>query len=246
MKPGFVVSSAVLMLLSHAFSGCVATTEDVRGAYVRQARIEERVDQIAREVERLKAELGEARAASLSEAEIKRLQDKIARLEQAYRDMNSRVSQLEQTGVSGATMPGTMPSEPSGPAVPQAPSRSFDDAYKAFSRGSYSESRALFKEFIEKNPGSPQVADSSFWIAESYFREGRYEEAILEFQKFIDTYPKDQRVPLAYLKQGLSLININRKEEAKIFLQTLIDRYPRSEEAGIAKEKLRELALQSQ
>lgn len=235
------------MLLAHAFSGCVATTEDVRGAYVRQARMEERVDQLSREVERLKAELGEARSASLSEAEIKRLQDKIARLEQAYREINSRVSQLEQTGVSGIPTPGgAVPSGPAGPAVPQVPSRSFDDAYKALSRGSYSEARALFKEFMDKNPGSPQVADSSFWIAESYFREGKYEEAILEFQKFIDTYPKDQRVPLAYLKQGLSLININRKEEAKIFLQTLIDRYPRSEEAGIAKEKLRELALQNQ
>ncbi|HXG30826.1 MAG TPA: tol-pal system protein YbgF [Thermodesulfobacteriota bacterium] len=223
------------------FYGCVATTDDVRGIYARQTRLEARVERIYQDVESLKKQSKEMGS---NEQQIAQIQENLANLQQSYSELSTRVDNLERRTVSSvppAPQPGGVTGGEQG--SPQPEPRMFNDGYQKLTEGDYKGARDRFKLFLSSYPNSAQADDAQYWIAESYYREGKFEEAILEFQRFIDTYPRDERVPLSYLKQGLSLINIGRNEEAKLFLQTLIDKYPKSDEARIAREKLRELAV---
>ncbi|MEE9253275.1 MAG: tol-pal system protein YbgF [Thermodesulfobacteriota bacterium] len=249
MRIGFVATRIVFVLTVTSLFGCVATSDDMRGAYIRQARTEEKLNRLSRDVENIHRILNNTRGGGLSTDELKRLEVRLNKLERTLQSLNARISKLELRKRRGPVRP-TYPSERYGGQGstylrPEPPRNVFTDAYRAFTKGNYPESRELFKEFLRDKPNSPQATDAAFWICESFYRGKKYEEAILEYQTFIDTYPRDQRVPHAYLKQALSLININRREEAKLFLQTLIDRYPKSDDSRFAKEKLRELALES-
>ncbi len=244
----------VAALLGVLQSGCVATNEDVRGVYLRQARIEEKVARLSRELDELRGRAG----VSGGVADETELAARVEKLEEEIRLLSRRLDSIEHGGVAAgpSTTLAAPPAEVTAPAPTPTPTPTpvaarpatalFAEGYDALAHGKYADARSLFKEYLKENPSSAQAADAAYWIAESYYREGRYEEAILEFQNFIDNYSRDDRVPLAYLKQGLSLIKIKRPEEAKIFLETLIDKFPDSEEAVIAKQRLVELAKKGQ
>lgn len=245
-----LVPVCVLVSFLH---GCgVATTGDIRGAYVRQAKTEDRIDQLEKQIEALKFQIRDMGSAQYDDMTLRRLESRIDALARSLRKLERQVGSAPQSPPPPSTafrpfVPRPTPAPPELATRPVAPTAdSFDQAYRELSKGKYASARTLFMQFAEENPGAVRTTDARYWIAESYYRETRHEEAILGFQTFIDSYPRDRRVPLAYLKQGLSLIEINRNEEAKLFLQTLIDKYPMSEETRIAKEKLRDLALESQ
>ena len=249
MKFLFILPLCALIFVG--IQGCgVATSSDVRGAYVRQAKTEERVDQLEKEIEALKFQIRDIGSANLDPGQVRRIEYRLDQLDQSLSTLGSRLAGLERRGAAPAFRP--FAPRPLTTPIEQRPGASvpaidvFDLAYKELSKGKYPEARALFKQYINESPNSSKSADARYWIAESYYREKKFEESILGFQTFIDSYPRDTRIPLAYLKQGLSLIDIQRYNEAKLFLQTLIDRYPMSEEARIAKEKMRDLALEGQ
>jgi tol-pal system protein YbgF len=225
-------------------TGCVATSDDLKGVYVRQNRLEARTEQLSQDVEALKRKAQATNENDLK-AQVDELQDKLKNEEQSYSNISGRLDKLEQkTEEVSIVPPSQQPQVPTGGTTVVAPSNEetvFNEGYKNLGEGKYKDARERFKLFISKYPNASKAPDAQYWLAESYYREGKFEEAILTFQKFIDTYPKDSRVPLSYLKQGLSLINIGRKEEARLFLQTLIDKFPKSEEARVAQEKLGEL-----
>jgi tol-pal system protein YbgF len=245
LRTGFQVDelkleSVFVLSFFSVLSGCVATQEDVRGLYGRQARLEAKVTQLSQEV-------GAQKTQSTNTSDLKQrmsqLEQKLRDMQQSISDIGERLNRLEKRGEEVSSLP----SQPEAPAVggELAPTPNvsnvetiFNEGYKSLTEGRYKDARDNFKLLLSKHPGSAKASDAQYWLAESYYREGNFEEAILAFQKFIDTYPKDSRVPLSYLKQGLSLINIGRKEEARLFLQTLIDKFPKSQEARVAKEKL--------
>ncbi len=244
------VFSVVVLVVSAASAGCVATQGDVSSVYARQTRLEARMDRLTRDMQSLSQ-----KEATTSGTDVE-LREKVYQLEQGLRDLNDAYSKLSarvnQMSLGSAPAPttelGSQQQAGPGPAGPAAEVNEadaiFNNGYTALGDGNYQDSRAQFKEFLAKYPKSPKASDATYWVAESYYREGEFEESILEYQKFIDTYPKDGRVPLAYLKQGLSLVEIGKNEEAQLFFQTLIDKYPNSDEARTAKEKITELAVE--
>jgi len=241
---------AIVLMVSAASAGCVATQGDVSSVYARQTRLEARMDRLSRDMQSLNQ-----KEATTSGTDVE-LREKVFQLEQNLRDLNDAYSKLSarvnQMSLGSAPAPttelGSQQQTGPGPVSPTAEVNEadviFNNGYTALGDGNYEDSRAQFKEFLAKYPKSPKASDATYWVAESYYREGEFEESILEYQKFIDTYPKDGRVPLAYLKQGLSLVEIGKNEEAQLFFQTLIDKYPNSDEARTAKEKITELAVE--
>lgn len=231
--------SIFVLFIFVVLSGCVASQEDVRGVYGRQARLEARVVQLSQEVEALRAQ-------STNDSDLRQritqIEQRLRDMEQSNSDISERLNRLEKREEEISSIP-SQP-QPESPVVGESalPVSSeeaiFNEGYKSLTEGRYKDARDRFKLFLSRYPSSTKAPDAQYWLAESYYREGSFEEAILAFQKFIDTYPKDSRIPLSYLKQGLSLINIGRKEEARLFLQTLIDKFPKSQEAKIAREKL--------
>jgi tol-pal system protein YbgF len=224
-------------------SGCVATQEDISVVYRRQVMLEAKTERLSQDIEALKREI---QAKGIREEQITQIESRTKGIEQSYSELKERMVKLERREVTSGSPYTSQPevSIESGTTTsePKSEITVFNEAYKSLSERNYKVARDRFKFFLSRYPNSAKASDAEYWMAESYYREGKFEGAILEFQRFIGTYPKDSRVPLAYLKQGLSLIDIGRKEEASLFLQTLIDKFPKSKEAGIAKEKLKELA----
>lgn len=225
--------------------GCVATNEDVRGLYARQARLEARTGQLSQDVEALKTQSQDSNGKEIN-AQITQLEKQLKSMQQSYSELREDVDELMKGETTSVYPPPSRSVTPQGSGttttIIESETSVYSEGYNNLSQGKYKDARAQFELFISNYPNSSKAPDAQYWIAETYYREGNFEEAILEFQGFIEAYPRDSKVPLAYLKQGLSLINIGRKEEARIFLQTLIDKYPQSEEAKVAQEKLKELA----
>ena len=225
--------------------GCVATNEDVRGLYARQARLEARTEQLSQDVEALKTQAQDSNGMEIN-AQITQLEKQLKSMQQSYSELRENVDELMKGETTSVYPPPSRSVTPQGSGttttILESETSIYSDGYSNLSQGKYKDAREQFELFISNYPNSSKAPDAQYWIAETYYREGNFEEAILEFQGFIEAYPLDSKVPLAYLKQGLSLINIGRKEEARIFLQTLIDKYPQSEEAKVAQEKLKELA----
>jgi len=225
--------------------GCVATNEDVRGLYARQARLEAKTEQLSQDVEALKTQAQDSNGMEIN-ALITQLEKRINSMQQSYSELRESVVELMNRETTSVYPPPSRSVTPQGSGttttIIESETSVYSEGYSNLSQGKYKDAREQFELFISKYPNSSKAPDAQYWIAETYYREGNFEEAILEFQGFIEAYPRDSKVPLAYLKQGLSLINIGRKEEARIFLQTLIDKYPQSEEAKVAQEKLKGLA----
>jgi len=225
--------------------GCVATNEDVRGLYARQARLEARTEQLSQDVEALKTQAQDSNGKEIN-AQITQLEKQLKSMGQSYSELRENVDVLMKRETTSVYPPPSRSVTPQGSGtsttIIESETSIYSEGYSNLSQGKYRDAREQFELFISNYPNSSKAPDAQYWIAETYYREGNFEEAILEFQGFIEAYPRDSKVPLAYLKQGLSLINIGRKEEARIFLQTLIDKYPQSEEAKVAQEKLKELA----
>lgn len=225
--------------------GCVATNEDVRGLYARQARLEARTEQLSQDVEALKTQAQDSNGKEIN-AQITQHEKQLKSMEQSYSELRENVDVLMKRETTSVYPPPSRLVTPQGSGtsttIIESETSIYSEGYSNLSQGKYRDAREQFELFISNYPNSSKAPDAQYWIAETYYREGNFEEAILEFQGFIEAYPRDSKVPLAYLKQGLSLINIGRKEEARIFLQTLIDKYPQSEEAKVAQEKLKELA----
>jgi len=225
--------------------GCVATNEDVRGLYARQARLEARTEQLSQDVEALKTQAQDSNGKEIN-SQITQLEKQLKSMGQSYSELRENVDVLMKRETTSVYPPPSRPVTPQGSGttttIIESETSIYSEGYSNLSQGKYRDAREQFELFISNYPNSSKAPDAQYWIAETYYREGNFEEAILEFQGFIEAYPRDSKVPLAYLKQGLSLINIGRKEEARIFLQTLIDKYPQSEEAKVAQEKLKELA----
>ncbi len=235
-KTVFLLTTFTVLL-----GGCVASNDAVEDVYRRQSRLEAKTEVLSRNLETIEERMQTVSTTGIEAERVTQLEERIKQMEQAFADLNERLSQLEIREL-GSALPST--SRPEAPTVGEETLASpslYTQGYTNLSQGNYRQAREQFKSFISENPNSPEAVDALYWVAESYYREGKFEEAILEFQRFIDTYPQDAKVPLAFLKQGLSLINIGREEEAKLFLQTLIDKFPESEEARIAREKLKEL-----
>jgi len=225
--------------------GCVATNEDVRGLYARQARLEARTEQLSQDVEALKTQAQDSNGKEIND-QITQLEKQLKSMQESYSELRENVDELMKSETTSVYPPPSRSVTPQGSGttttIIESETSVYSEGYSNLSQGKYKDAREQFGLFISNYPNSSKAPDAQYWIAETYYREGNFEEAILEFQGFIEAYPRDSKVPLAYLKQGLSLINIGRKEEAKIFLQTLIDKYPQSEEAKVAQEKLKGLA----
>jgi tol-pal system protein YbgF len=117
----------------------------------------------------------------------------------------------------------------------------YDKSLAAYRVGKYEEAMDGFKTFLEQYPKSDRADNAHFWIGESYMALKQYEQAILAYQNVIKKYPKGNKVPNAMLRQAMAFLEINDKTSSRLLLKKIIKSYPKSSEAGIAKNKLKNL-----
>ncbi|HEU4520400.1 MAG TPA: tol-pal system protein YbgF [Thermoanaerobaculia bacterium] len=179
--------------------------------------------------------------------------DRLAQqLTQFQRDLDmirGRVESATPPDPSGAPMSEvTVPAPVVAPApVPATgdPVDVYQAAYRDYQRGNFDLAIAGFREFIRQSPNSDLADNASYWIGESLFSQQKYPEAIAQFDSVVTQYPRSDKVPGALLKKGFSYLNINERAQGIVQLQYVVHEHPSSSEAALARQRLRQLGIET-
>ncbi|MEM7480310.1 MAG: tol-pal system protein YbgF [Acidobacteriota bacterium] len=194
------------------------------------------------------------------------LSDEIEQLQANLEDTNYRLSQLSQQIASTnqelkafRAAPPVIPSseggedDPSlGTTVPPAsgtvttdPQSLYQAAYNDYLRGNYDLAVQSFEEYLRAFPGTDLADNAVYWIGECFYRQGQFRQAIGQFDAVVARYPRSDKLPSAVLKKGYAHLQLGERGEGVDQLRRVVDRYPNSDEANLARQRLREVGVES-
>jgi tol-pal system protein YbgF len=125
------------------------------------------------------------------------------------------------------------------------PMELYQSAYRDYQRGNYDLAIAGFADFVRQNPGSDLADNAAYWIGESLFSQKKYPEAIAQFDSVVTKYPQSDKVPGALLKKGYAYISLNEKAQGIVQLQYVVHEHPSSPEASLARQRLKQLGVET-
>jgi tol-pal system protein YbgF len=131
------------------------------------------------------------------------------------------------------------------PATTENPLEVYQAAYRDYQRGNYDLAIGGFRDFLSRNASSDLADNASYWVGESLFSQKKYREAIQEFDSVVTKYPKSDKVPGALLKKGYAYISLNEKAQGIVQLQYVVHEHPQSQEAALARQKLKQLGVET-
>ncbi|MCD6525537.1 MAG: tol-pal system protein YbgF [Desulfuromonas sp.] len=178
----------------------------------------------------------------------------------AQNDLSLRVAALETQPVTPQP-PVIKPEATATPVVPvvdntpqpqpftttvQQPEEAGDSAQQLYQQAlqlvqqstDFTQSRTLFRQFIQQYPGHELSINAMYWIGETLYGDKQYESAILQFQDVIQKHASHPKVPAALMKQGLAFYALGDLRNARIILQKVVESYPQTPEADKAKQRL--------
>jgi tol-pal system protein YbgF len=184
---------------------------------------------------------------------IDRIAQQLTQFERDLGMIRSRVESATPADPAGApmseiTVPApvvstTTPVEP--PVAAGNPRETYDAAYVDYQRGNYDLAVAGFRDFLQQSPNSDLADNASYWIGESLFSQQKYREAISQFDSVVTQYPRSDKVPGALLKKGFSYLNLNERAQGIVQLQYVVHEHPTSSEAALARQRLRQLGIET-
>jgi tol-pal system protein YbgF len=137
----------------------------------------------------------------------------------------------------------TVPSTPV--PVTGNPMDTYNAAYRDYGRGNFDLAIEGFREFIANNNRSDLADNAAYWIGESLFSQKKYRDAIEQFDSVVTRYPKSDKVPGALLKKGYAYIAIGERAQGVVQLQYVLHEHPNSPEAALARQRLRQLGIET-
>jgi tol-pal system protein YbgF len=164
-------------------------------------------------------------------------------------DLKNTVATLQTAppAATDAATPATGEMTVPAPATPSIdPTQTYQAAYRDYQRGNFDLAIDGFRDFLEAAPSSDMADNASYWIAESLFSQKKYREAIQQFDAVVNKYPKSDKVPGALLKKGYAYINVGERAQGVVQLQYVLHEHPRSQEASLARQKLKQLGIETQ
>jgi tol-pal system protein YbgF len=193
-----------------------------------------RVDRVAQQATQTQHDLDEAKAAA------------------------ARAAAAAQPNAATPVMPGApaAPQPPSPPtaaggemnvAAPQSedPAQTYQAAYRDYQKGNFDLAIAGFRDYMQRFPNSELSDNAAYWIGESLFSQKKYSESIEQFDTVVNKYSSSDKVPGSLLKKAYAYLALNDKARAIVQLQYVVHEHPRSQEAGLARQKLKQLGVDS-
>lgn len=108
-------------------------------------------------------------------------------------------------------------------------------AKELYDKKSYSESKAIYKELIEKNH---KPAYAHYMVGEIEYYKNNHAEAIAYFKKSATLHSKATYMPTLLLHTAIAMEKSGEKKNAKTFYEAVVAQYPQSSQADMAKKKL--------
>lgn len=172
---------------------------------------------------------------------------------QAQRDLENvraLIAQLQQVQTQMPATPATGGSAPSSsevtvPSGSGNPMETYQAAYRDYQRGNFDLAIEGFQEFLTGNARSELSDNAAYWIGESLFSQKKYREAIQQFDAVVNNYPRSEKVPGALLKKGYSYINVGERAQGVVQLQYVLHEHPKSQEAALARQRLKQLGIET-
>ncbi|MDP9190900.1 MAG: tol-pal system protein YbgF [Acidobacteriota bacterium] len=164
-------------------------------------------------------------------------------------DLHARIAaaQAPEAGSNGGEASGqlTVPAQtiPSSPSMD--PMQTYQAAYRDYQRGNYDLAIEGFGDFLASSANSDLADNASYWIGEALFSQKKYREAIGQFDAVVNKYPKSDKVPGALLKKGYAYINVGERAQGVVQLQYVLHEHPKSQEASLARQKLKQLGIET-
>ena len=182
--------------------------------------------------------------------------DRIAQqMTQFQRDLDTIRGRVESTTpsdpaapMSEITVPAPVVSTTTASPAPvpaENPVDTYQAAYRDYQRGNFDLAIAGFRDFIGQSPNSDLADNAAYWIGESLFSQQKYREAIAQFDSVVTQYPRSDKVPGALLKKGFSYLNLNERAQGIVQLQYVVHEHPTASEAALARQRLRQLGIET-
>jgi tol-pal system protein YbgF len=132
---------------------------------------------------------------------------------------------------------------PSPTGASENPMEVYQAAYRDYQRGNYDLALSGFRDFMTRYPNSELTANAEYWIGESLYSQKKYSEAIEQFNGVVNKYPKSDKAPGALLKKGYAYLALNDRPRAIVQFQYVVHEYPNSRESALAKDRLKQLGI---
>ena len=178
---------------------------------------------------------------------------RIDRIVQQITQQQAEIDALKSQAASGAPVSSPAPSTPIISEVPvPAPQTStvnpmelYRSSYLDYQKGNFDLAIQGFRDFLVQNPNTDLADNAAYWIGESLFSQKKYPEAIAQFDAVVNSYPKSDKVPGALLKKGYAYINLGERAQGIVQLQYVVHEHPSSQEASLARQRLRQLGVET-
>lgn len=255
-------SRALAASLSLSLTGCFFPAD--RGRV-----LESRVEALAEDNQKLKAELDATKKKQLEAQEALKVAleqlDAAARttganmgvkLDAALQDVAMLRGTLEATqhqvtelhAKLGAQDRAPVPSAPPAPEPkkeelkkPTDPGEFLALAQSKAKAGEADVAKKLFADFVKRWPREAGVSEAHYGLGQLLLAEKLHSEALYEFSEIIQHHAKADVAPSAYLGATDCFVGMKMKDEAKLTLKELLKLFPKSDAAKTAKTRLAEL-----
>lgn len=188
-----------------------------------------RIDQFAQQIAKAQRDLDDIRAL------IAAMQQQPAAAAPATTDPATPDAGTASSGE--VTVPATQPTGD--------PTQLYQAAYRDYQRGNFDLAIEGFRDFLSVNRVNDLADNAEYWIGESLFSQKKYREAIQQFDVVVSKYPRSDKVPGALLKKGYAYISIGERAPGIVQLQYVVHEHPNSQEASLARQRLRQLGVET-
>lgn len=183
--------------------------------------------------------------AGISSAKIEELENRMALIIEAYKDLQAQISSIEvlpQVRVvkKQAAPPTFSPADGASLLKTSSEYEAYHAALRVYNARNYKKAVEQFTAVLESFPKGTYNDNCLFWIGESHYALADYASAVASFTKVLE-FPSTSKADDAQLKLGVSYLKMGQYGVAKGELQKLIDRYPASEYVPRARKLIAEM-----
>ena len=225
----------VLIVASPAGHGSLLSSDGENQAETKEAKQpepklpEEAKKQIKRLQERV-AQLEEKAKNKAVKAQLQELAKRVRLLERKFFEVTS----LSESAVQEAREQAQRREQASSDdkkeqkAPPEA-EKAYNKAFSALTEGNYDEAAKKFQQFIKDHPDSSKVAQAHYWQAEAFYIREEYADAVEQYKKLIDNFPNSDKAEPANYKMAYSYYHLDDYRSARKKLLKILDGEPRSD-----------------
>lgn len=171
------------------------------------------------------------------------LKQKIVKLEQENRDINTRVNDTDakiaaeklRADKAEATAKNTGQS-PTDENLIAVSASTYDDALRSFRSHEYASAAKGFKAIIDGGSGAELTGRAKYWLGETYFAQRKYNQALPLFQESLKQKNSEKKADAQFMI-AQSYDRLGSKAKAKAAYEKVVKNYPMSKNVKRAKAR---------